>query len=263
MSGNVPMPPYTRILEHQVAGHFHAKSKSLLGALQDVRSGVILKPLQASPNSPKELGFYNNLFSDNNTNVDDLMLRHLVPQFLGVLQFNDLQYIRLENICIPFKFPCIADIKIGRRTFGPDSTMAKRLREISKCPIAFQVGFQIVGMKLYQPIRRRYIYHDRLCCRSFLANEIIHGLAWLFGISHYSFPPHSRTFVKLVIGKLNNIRDYFVQQRIYNMYGVSVLIVYEGFHNRLYKKIPKNSQYRTNCERHDTESTWLNHSVSF
>lgn len=233
------MPPYTKALEHQVAGHFHAKSKSLLGALQDSRDGSVLKPLQASPNSFKELGFYLDLFADDTDQTDRLNLRKLVPRFLGTLSYQDIEYLRLENVCLPFRFPCVADIKIGRRTYGPDASTQKQLREISKCPVAVQTGFQAVGMKRFLQETNQYVYHDRLCCRAFRIDEITHGLGWFFGIPSGDSVPgplcckQRNTVEKLalaqVLHKLYDIQRYFQRQRSYNMYGVSILVVYEGY----------------------------------
>ena len=64
-----------------------------------------------------------------------------------------------EPPVIPFIFSCVAfavDLKVGRVTYDPLATAAKRHRESSKYPWQSELGFRITGMKIYDHKLRAY-----------------------------------------------------------------------------------------------------------
>ncbi|KAL7675905.1 hypothetical protein ACOME3_002165 [Neoechinorhynchus agilis] len=206
------IPHGTRVLEHQVAGHFFGASKTLFGALQDTNGRIVLKSLNASPNAPKEHFFYEQLMLKKMTHRDYDQLLSLTPRYLGLFQPKNqsgIQYLKLENLCNGFRKPCIKDVKIGRLTFDLDADEKKMRREIEKCPLALQIGFQFVGMKVFT--QETYVYHERRCCRAMTIDQIVHGMAYFYQ-SH-----------------LNRLGGGCGSQRSFKMFGVSMLIIYEGF----------------------------------
>lgn len=76
------------------------------------------------------------------------MLRTLCPRFHGTVLHNGENYLRLEDLTRPFRNPCIIDIKMGRVTWDPDATDAKRVREESKYPPLKMSGFQFLGCRV-------------------------------------------------------------------------------------------------------------------
>ena len=89
------------------------------------------------------------------------MLRALCPRFHGTVLHNGENYLRLEDLTRPFRNPCIIDIKMGRVTWDPDATDAKRVREESKYPPLKMSGFQFLGCRV------------RYSCFSYFKNTLI------------------------------------------------------------------------------------------
>ncbi len=59
-----------------------------------------------------------------------------------------MKYLILEDVASRFRKPCIADIKMGARTYDPDATPDKIAKEKSKYPPLEKVCFQIRGLRV-------------------------------------------------------------------------------------------------------------------
>lgn len=64
----------------------------------------------------------------------------------------------MEDLTYRYKCPCIMDIKMGKVTYDPSATKAKRLSEAVKYPEQETLGFRLTGYRVY------------LCYRSFVMN---------------------------------------------------------------------------------------------
>lgn len=54
----------------------------------------------------------------------------------------------MEDLACRYKCPCIMDIKVGRVTYDPSSTKAKRLSEAVKYPEQEILGFRLTGYRV-------------------------------------------------------------------------------------------------------------------
>lgn len=99
-------------LETQGGGH-----QGILGA---VCNGI---KLVAKPFKQKEFDFYNNIV--------DYPLNDCIPKFFGTKISNGNKYLLIEDLTQNIKSPCIADIKMGTRTFEIDSPIMKQLKQLS------------------------------------------------------------------------------------------------------------------------------------
>lgn len=63
----------------------------------------------------------------------------------------DGAHLLLQNLTINYAQPCVMDLKLGTQTYEPNAPPAKRERERSKCSSQVDVGFRIVGMRVYDP----------------------------------------------------------------------------------------------------------------
>lgn len=95
------------------------------------QNGVVLKPIVKKDLGEREVSLYKEL---NNTSDKSMTeLRSFVPQFHGIKKVavdgKEIECIVLEDLTAHFKNPCVMDIKIGRRTWGPNASYEKMMTE--------------------------------------------------------------------------------------------------------------------------------------
>lgn len=95
------------------------------------QNGVVLKPITKQEIGEREIWLYQNLH--NTVDKSLIELKHFVPLFYGtkkiVIDGKDINCIVLEDVTAQFKEPCVMDIKIGKRTWGPNATSEKMANE--------------------------------------------------------------------------------------------------------------------------------------
>ena len=217
------LPPDTKPLEHQIAGHFYGRSTTKVGLLQRCSTRDILKPLLSPPRGPREHQFYVDMFSDK---ISDVLLefRPFIPTLLGTYQFNGMTYLVLENIIGSYEHPSIIDIKVGRVTYDHEATPEKIQRQIEKFKPAAEIGFQMLGWKTYRPSDNMYIYHDKRCARSLTKDELIYGMAQFFGAPECDHRPYARA----VLERLAVLERIMAKQYEFVFIASSILIVYDS-----------------------------------
>ncbi|GAB5363331.1 hypothetical protein AAMO2058_000873600 [Amorphochlora amoebiformis] len=105
------------------------------------RMHTILKPKIKGVRGRRELEFYT-------TVANYPLLKGLVPDLISVVKTKDgKEFLELQDLTQGFSLPVIIDIKIGRRTWGPDATAAKIRSAKTKYPYQPLIGFRIVGIK--------------------------------------------------------------------------------------------------------------------
>ncbi len=133
-----------------------------------------LKPLPSDDRGYREAGFYElvavscDRWNRRDRNSDaaplnretDLMRRlaGFVPSYYGVVndgngpdRLGSDAYLLLRDTTAAFSRPCVIDIKMGKQTYEPGSTLGKVMKEKSKYPEQSTFGFRITGMNIYDP----------------------------------------------------------------------------------------------------------------
>ncbi|KAL1262610.1 hypothetical protein QQF64_005349, partial [Cirrhinus molitorella] len=165
---------------HQVAGHKCGINNT--GVLQHP-DGTILKQLQAPPRGPREMNFYKQVFAKDCTDTRLLELQQYLPKFYGTWAPRESShelFLKLEDVTRRFLRPCIMDVKIGRRSYDPFASPEKREEQISKYPLMEEIGFLLLGMRVYQIDSDSYITHDQLYGRSLGKDTVKNGLTKFF-----------------------------------------------------------------------------------
>ncbi len=109
-------------------GDLHPSKEGFLRHPRD--SHVILKPVAKGQKGQVEKDFYRDL------EHDDSGIQQFVPRFLGFVVLKSSkdgephEYIAMEDATHRFRRPCIADIKIGVRTFDPHASGSKIVKEV-------------------------------------------------------------------------------------------------------------------------------------
>uniref|UniRef100_A0A1I7XDA6 Stork_head domain-containing protein n=1 Tax=Heterorhabditis bacteriophora TaxID=37862 RepID=A0A1I7XDA6_HETBA len=58
------------------------------------------------------------------------------------------EFLILQDVTAPFQYPAILDIKMGRVTFDPQASAAKREKESAKYPPQKSLGFRLLGYRV-------------------------------------------------------------------------------------------------------------------
>ncbi|XP_059958696.1 inositol polyphosphate multikinase isoform X1 [Mesoplodon densirostris] len=214
-------------LSHQVAGHMYGKDK--VGILQHP-DGTVLKQLQPPPRGPRELEFYNmvsEVYAADCTDGVLLELRKYLPKYYGIWSPptapNDL-YLKLEDVTHKFNKPCIMDVKIGRKSYDPFASSEKIQQQVSKYPLMEEIGFLVLGMRVYHVHSDSYETQNQHYGRSLTKETLKDGVSRFF---HNGFCLR-KDAIAASIQKIENILQWFESQKQLNFYASSLLFVYEG-----------------------------------
>lgn len=77
-------------------------------------------------------------------------LKPFIPEFFGLEEREDGQYLIMNDILDGFKRPMMLDLKMGTRTYGDDADEDKRTRQIKKASKTTSItcGCAIVGCRI-------------------------------------------------------------------------------------------------------------------
>lgn len=238
---------------HQVAGHKCGINNT--GVLKHP-DGTILKQLQPPPRGPREMHFYTQVYAKDCTDTRLLELQQHLPKFYGTWSPRESPhelYLKLEDVTRRFLRPCIMDVKIGRRSYDPFASKEKRQEQISKYPLMEEIGFLLLGMRVYLINSDSYITHDQFYGRSLGKDTIKNGLSRFF----HNGQDLRRGAISLIISKIRRILRWFETQTQLHFYASSLLLVYEGSPHTLDGQKHKQTQHRpqNNSSSHQSRST--------
>ncbi|KAK2156728.1 hypothetical protein LSH36_206g00030 [Paralvinella palmiformis] len=224
-----PLPPDATPLKTQVSGHFYGQKETKLGMLE-LKDGTLVKPL-IPHKGDKEWVFYHSVFEPSESMTKDIEnLRPLLAQYFGIWNtplHPGINYIKLENITQKFSKPCILDVKVGPRSWQPGSSDEKRVRETQKYPPQSQVGFRLLGLKVYQMASDSYLELDAMYMRKLQPSDILtKGILLYFHVEENI--AYKKKILVAFIKQLKKIHDWFSIQTSYHFYASSLLFVYEG-----------------------------------
>ncbi|XP_034564720.1 inositol polyphosphate multikinase [Notolabrus celidotus] len=211
-------------LSHQVAGHKYGVDK--VGILQHP-DGTVLKQLQPPPRGPREMQFYSMVYSDDCCDPCLLDLQDHLPKYYGTWSSpdspNDL-YLKLEDVTRRFVKPCIMDVKLGQRSYDPFASQEKREQQIRKYPLMEEIGFLVLGMRVYKVCSDTFDSYDQHYGRGLGKDTIKDGLVKFF----HNEVSLRRDAVSASISRVQRILRWFESQQQLTFYASSLLFVYEG-----------------------------------
>ena len=141
-------------------------------------------------------------------------------------------YLGLKDLTAMHKNPCVIDIKMGTQTFEPGADLDKRRREVLKCPYQSEVGFRIVGFKVYDVTCNSYGTVSKHFGRKLVPEVVYEGLALFF----FDGVRIRRDVILVVIQKLEKMLLWMKSQNNLHFYCSSILIVYDGHINNRYTR---------------------------
>nr|XP_057917330.1 inositol polyphosphate multikinase [Doryrhamphus excisus] len=212
-------------LSHQVAGHKYGVDK--VGILQHP-DGTVLKQLQPPPRGPREMQFYSMVYAEDCCDPCLLQLQNHLPKYYGTWSSPDAPhdlYLKLEDVTRHFVKPCIMDVKLGQRSYDPFASQEKREQQIRKYPLMEEIGFLVLGMRVYKLCSDTYDTFDQHYGRRLLKDTIKDGLAKFF----HNGVCLRKDAVAASFHRVQNILRWFESQHQLAFYASSLLFVYEGF----------------------------------
>ncbi|VDN02981.1 unnamed protein product [Thelazia callipaeda] len=238
--------------QEQIAGHHLSivkNGKHQIGLIKQVGSETLLKPIQEGVRGVCEVcllffeskiklhilkniitvAFYNKLKQQNHENVTILKLKSFIPKFYGLKSIQigkkKVECIILEDLTYCYKYPCIMDIKVGKVTYDPCATKAKRLSEIIKYPEQESLGFRLTGyrMRIDDNINNLRI-RDKKWGKSRTLENIVEAFAEFLS---------ARVEEKMIVAEetlrqLYDLQKWFRSQRVFHFYASSILLIYES-----------------------------------
>ncbi|XP_070636515.1 inositol polyphosphate multikinase isoform X4 [Bos indicus] len=249
-------------LSHQVAGHMYGKDK--VGILQHPDGTVLkqLQPpprgprelefynmfqvdgkgthhtytwmhspqatlLSRLPHNIEQTSLCYTVFAADCTDDILLKLQKYLPKYYGIWSPptapNDL-YLKLEDVTHKFNKPCIMDVKIGRKSYDPFASSEKIQQQVSKYPLMEEIGFLVLGMRVYHVHSDSYETKNQHYGRSLTKETLKDGVSHFF---HNGFCLR-RDAIAASIQKIEKILQWFESQKQLNFYASSLLFVYEG-----------------------------------
>uniref|UniRef100_A0A1I8A1B3 Kinase n=1 Tax=Steinernema glaseri TaxID=37863 RepID=A0A1I8A1B3_9BILA len=237
--------------KEQIAGHHQSIIKNgerQIGFLKEKRGDLILKLVQEGVRGECEVQVYTRLAElrnqstvedggDGDQEKDDVVvnenkiiiqqLASFVPTYHGLTKValgnKEREFMKLEDLTVRFRCPCIMDIKMGKVTFDPLATAEKSAREMSKYPEQQKLGFRILGYRLHKSNDDVMIADKKW------------GLSWKFENIDDAFNDYMqltddrRTQVLSIFkDRLREIHEWFSRQRIYHFYASSLLFIYDS-----------------------------------
>ena len=207
----------------QVAGHGSwDKSQAILTN----KAGCILKPIQPPPRGDREVKFYENV----NTSEDPEVAKFLrfIPSYFGNCTKKDDKFMMIENLTQGMKKPCIVDVKVGAKTYGPDASQEKR----EKSDAAYKgtkipFGFSVLGMSVYMGDKKEEF---KVLNKEFgkqLTKDNINDFLQIY-FDEETQTEKTGQIIRIFIKKLEDIQKFYSEQRQFHIFGSSLLFVYDA-----------------------------------
>ncbi|KAG8552432.1 hypothetical protein GDO81_004533 [Engystomops pustulosus] len=116
------------------------------------------------------------------------------------------------------------DVKIGQKSYDPHASAEKIQQQISKYPLMEEIGFLVLGMRVYHTDSDGFEIHNQHYGRSLTKDTIKHGLSKFFNNSGYV----RKDVVSACLQKVQEILQWFENQDTLHFYASSLLFVYDG-----------------------------------
>jgi len=211
----VPLP--------QVAGHGSwDKSQAILTN----KEGCILKPIQPPPRGEREVEFYKNVNTSSDPELTQFV--EFIPQYFGTCTKKDGKFMMIENLTKGMKKPCIVDIKVGAKTYGPDASADKK----EKSDAAYSgtkkpFGFSVLGMSVYMGQQKEeFKVLNKEFGKHLTAETIDDFLQTYFDGGNKT--EKTTQVAQIFARKLKDIQNFYSEQKNFHIFGSSLLFVYDA-----------------------------------
>lgn len=132
----------------------------------------------------------------------------------------------MEDLVANYTYPCIMDIKVGVRHYDDDASAEKRARHIRKAAATTSatVGIRVTGSQVYKATRGTLLFRDKYHGRRLREPQLAGELAHFF----HDGASLRRRALAAIIARLKALLAHVEEQRTFNFYSSSILLIYEG-----------------------------------
>lgn len=227
-------------MDHQVAGHTFHVGTDEIGMLKSNDDGSVLKPSGSPMCAAREIKFYEQLLTT--TDKDILPLREFTAEYRGTqtltLGTKTVNFIKLRDLTHGMLEPCAIDMKIGRRTWDPLATDAKRSAEDSKyVNCKNTLGFCIPGFQTFHIESGNYKKFGKEYGKKLNENTVKDALRLFLNADSGL----CRQLIMQILTNLWAIQKWMRTQKTFQFFSSSILIVYDARKLRQVLEVQKRS----------------------
>jgi len=171
------------------------------------------------------LGFYKQIHAENSPYAH---FQPFIPGFNGTVERNGKTFLQMENLTRDYEKPCLMDIKIGQKTYGPDCSeeKAKRL-DSSYTGTKIPFGFSVPGLGSYHgKDKSEHVTRDKVFGRE-LTEERIDELLQLY-LDPEGDKDAATRLGTIFLSKLKELFAMYDKQTDFHLFASSVLFVYDA-----------------------------------
>lgn len=156
-------------------------------------------------------------------------LKPFIPSYYGIHQETRKDFLILQDLTAPYRCPCVLDLKMGRQSYEPDATTARKEYELRKYPEQILFGFRIVGMRIasHQQNGQQQQLLDKYHGYSLKTEAQLQDSFQLF-LSSCHKQGTERAVVLEFLSQLHQLKVCLEQNQSLSFYASSLLLVYEG-----------------------------------
>ena len=230
----------------QVGGHGSVDKSQ---AMQVNREGLVLKPIQEGPRGEREVEFFKTV--TRSTDPTETVWKEFIPQFYGVSRKiledgTKAEYLMMENLTKDFKKPCIMDVKIGAKTYGPDASDKKKAQQDASYAGTKQpFGFSVPGLSVHVGEKKKEVIMKGKEYGRSLNEDNIHELLEIY-LDINNEPEVAKELAKIFVEDLKKVLLLFEYQATFHFFASSLLFVYDAEAARNFKET-KDGNLRNSC----------------
>lgn len=186
-----------------------------------------LKPILKQELGDREIDFYQSINSSSDPFL--MEIRDLVPKFFGrrtvSVDGRQVECLVLEDLCRNYREPCVMDIKIGRRTWGPDSSRNKIVSEEMKYQGSKRdLALCIPGFQFFDLATNKCRKFDKTYGKQLDGEGVKEAIRMFLNLD----TGVCRSLIVQILASLWRVQHWARNQRDLRLYSTSILILYDA-----------------------------------
>merc|ERR1719369_891479 len=190
-----------------------------------------MKPIQEGERGKREVEFFKTVM--NSSDSTETVFKELISQFHGVhtkmlVDGSKVEYLLMENLTKGMRKPCIMDVKIGTKTYGPDASEKKKAQQDASYTGTKQpFGFSVPGLSVHVGKgKEEVIVKGKEYGRTLNVNNI-HEVLEIY-LDSKNEPEVAKEIANIFIKDLEKVLELFKHQTSFHFFASSLLFVYDA-----------------------------------